>query len=100
MPYRCTKFTCDTPAHTHVDTRNATPTAIGAQLWRNAGDANAEEYVAASGSVARAASYIATFLHSGRHEGGCVLIDDADGKELNMEEYVRVYLEAAVQTHK
>jgi hypothetical protein len=96
MPYGCTKHTCEDGTHIHVETLMTTKREIGALLWGYAGHTNIEKDLSEVGSLSKAVQESAARLRDPGHEGGHVLINDVDGEELSMEEYIEAYLKAGV----
>jgi hypothetical protein len=94
MPYKCTKHTCEDGTHIHVETMTTPKREIGALLWGYAGHMNIEKDLSEAGSLSKAVQESAAHLRDPSHEGGHVLINDVDGEELSMEEYIEAYLRA------
>jgi hypothetical protein len=94
MPYKCTKHTCEDGTHIHVETLTTPKREIGALLWGYAGHLNIETDLSEAGSLSKAVQESAARLRDPGREGGHVLINDVDGEELSMEEYLEAYLKA------
>ena len=96
MPYGCMKHTCEDGTHIHVETLTTPEREIGAVLWGYAGHTNIEKDLSEAGSLSQAVRESAARLRDPGPEGGHVLINDVDGEELSMEEYIEAYLKAGV----
>jgi len=96
MSYGCTKHTCEDGTHIHVETLTTPKREIGALLWGYAGHTNIEKDLSQAGSLSKAVQEGAARLRDPDHEGGHVLINDGDGEELSLEEYLEAYLKAGV----